>query len=56
MHVLATCRNGGTGRRARFRSVWEQSRGGSSPLFGTVLYNMQLCPDGETGRHAILRG
>jgi hypothetical protein len=23
---------GGIGRRARFRSVWEQSRGGSSPL------------------------
>jgi hypothetical protein len=30
-----TCRNGGIGRRVRFRSVWEQSRGGSSPLFGT---------------------
>ena len=25
------------GRRARFRSVWEQSRGGSSPLLGTNL-------------------
>ncbi len=28
-------RSGGTGRRARFRSVWGQPRGGSSPLFGT---------------------
>src|SRR4051812_28998150 len=26
------CGCGGIGRRARFRSVWERSRGGSSPL------------------------
>jgi hypothetical protein len=30
------CRSGGIGRRARFRGVWEQSRAGSSPAFGTL--------------------
>jgi hypothetical protein len=29
---------GGIGRRARFRSVWEQSRGGSSPLIRIAIF------------------
>src|SRR3954471_7128477 len=29
---------GGIGRRARFRSVWERSRGGSSPLIRIVKF------------------
>ena len=32
-----TRRSGGIGRRAAFRSQWEQSRGGSNPPSGTTL-------------------
>ena len=32
-----TRRSGGIGRRAAFRSQWEQSRGGSNPPPGTKL-------------------
>ena len=34
---FAHCGSGGIGRRASLRSLWEQSRGGSSPLFRTML-------------------
>jgi hypothetical protein len=35
--ILCTlCRSGGTGRRARFRTLSGQPGGGSSPLFGTT--------------------
>lgn len=32
------CRHGGTGRRARFRSVWKQFLGGSNPLACTIMW------------------
>ena len=37
------CPNGGTGRRARFRTWFSQGSGGSSPLSGTNFY--PLAPD-----------
>jgi len=33
--IRVTCRSGGIGRRAWFRSMCPQGRGGSSPFFGT---------------------
>src|SRR6202789_3410058 len=36
---LIVSRNGGIGRRAWFRSTFSQGSGGSSPLFGTKLYD-----------------
>lgn len=35
------CGRGGIGRRARFRSVWANPRGGSSPLDRTNFNNEQ---------------
>lgn len=32
LSLVATSGHGGIGRRARFRSVWANPRGGSSPL------------------------
>ncbi len=36
--VSSTCRSGGIGRRAWFRSMYSQGCGGSSPLFGTKFF------------------
>jgi hypothetical protein len=33
--LMLNSKIGGIGRRAWFRSMWEKSRGGSSPLLGT---------------------
>src|SRR6476469_822281 len=33
--LVVTCRSGGIGRRAWFRSMYPQGCGGSSPFFGT---------------------
>ncbi len=44
---LLMSRDGGIGRRARFRGVWGQPRGGSSPLLGTnkeVFFAMVISP------------
>src|SRR3954464_1607071 len=35
MAVFTSCRSGGIGRRAWFRSMYSQGCGGSSPFFGT---------------------
>src|SRR5439155_19925974 len=36
--IRVTCRSGGIGRRAWFRSMCPQGRGGSSPFFGTITF------------------
>ena len=41
MLKLRLCRGGETGRRARFRSVWGKTHGGSIPLLGTAI--LPLC-------------
>ena len=35
--LQGTCRSGGIGRRAWFRSTYSQGCGGSSPFFGTNI-------------------
>jgi hypothetical protein len=37
--LIAPCRSGGIGRRAWFRSMYSQGCGGSSPPFGTKIFN-----------------
>ena len=37
-----TCRSGGIGRRAWFRSMCPQGRGGSSPFFGTTISKTRI--------------
>src|SRR5437879_3582382 len=37
--IEVTCRSGGIGRRAWFRSMYPQGCGGSSPFFGTIRFN-----------------
>src|SRR6516164_5626945 len=36
------CPNGGTGRRARFRTWFSQGSGGSSPLSGTIRIKVRV--------------
>src|SRR6185295_4108882 len=45
--LRGSCRSGGTGRRAGFRSQWVQARVGSSPTFGTPRSNEK--PPAQTG-------
>src|SRR5207245_4244216 len=40
-----TCRSGGIGRRAWFRSMYPQGCGGSSPFFGTIISVRNNLPD-----------
>ena len=42
--IRVTCRSGGIGRRAWFRSMCPQGRGGSSPFFGTRHTTKSLIP------------
>src|SRR5579884_3631336 len=48
---------GGIGRRARFRSVWAQARGGSSPLIriGLVAHPQRPAPLAPAARGTIIR-
>src|SRR5215468_989661 len=39
-----SCRSGGIGRRAWFRSMYPQGCGGSSPFFGTILLVLNHLP------------
>src|SRR5271168_4943031 len=48
------CRSGGIGRRARFRSVYSQGCGGSSPPFGTKPSNQDLSAAASAGCNACL--
>ena len=41
--ILPPCGRGGIGRRARFRSWWGNTRGGSSPLARNTLTPYRLC-------------
>ena len=36
-NISEICRSGETGRHAALRWLWEKSRGGSSPFFGTIF-------------------
>ncbi len=40
MLELIVCRDGGTGRRARFKIWWWQHRVGSSPTLGTKQHSI----------------
>src|SRR5438270_2851141 len=42
--IRVTCRSGGIGRRAWFRSMYPQGCGGSSPFFGTILLVLNHLP------------
>src|SRR5438067_13533261 len=46
MLQLTSCRSGGIGRRAWFRSMYSQGCGGSSPFFGTNSLESVTCKAG----------
>src|SRR4051812_47860300 len=52
MAAFTSCRSGGIGRRAWFRSMYPQGCGGSSPFFGTNL-NFFLCPTEARSRRTL---
>src|SRR6266536_2833650 len=43
-----TCRSGGIGRRAWFRSMYPQGCGGSSPFCGTITFVIWHLEHGDT--------